>query len=154
MAINEQQQHVLVDKLTGHFNGDVKGKHFALWGLAFKPDTDDIREASALVIIDGLLKAGGAVTAYDPEAGDNVRALYNDNQAVRIVDDKYAALDGAAALLIATEWKEFVNSDLGQVAAKLAEPLVFDGRNIFHPDQMRQAGFTYYSIGRRPILAA
>jgi UDPglucose 6-dehydrogenase len=143
---------VLVNKILDHFNGDVKGLKFALWGLAFKPQTDDIREAPALVIIDGLLKAGAQVTAFDPEAGDNVRALYKDNENVQIVDNKLAALENAAALLVATEWAEFSATDLKQIKSALKEPLVFDGRNIWQPEEMKAAGFSYYSIGRRPVL--
>lgn len=152
MDVNNQQQHVLVNKILDHFNGDVKGLKFALWGLAFKPQTDDIREAPALVIIDGLLKAGAQVTAFDPEAGDNVRALYKDNENVQIVDNKLAALENAAALLVATEWAEFSATDLKQIKSALKEPLVFDGRNIWQPEEMKAAGFSYYSIGRRPVL--
>jgi UDPglucose 6-dehydrogenase len=153
MTINDQQQNVLVEKLLKHFDGEISGRTFALWGLAFKPNTDDIREAPALVIINRLVEMGAKVTAYDPEAADNVRALYKDNDKVTIVDDRYDALDGASALLIATEWAEFGAADLDQIAKSLKQPLVFDGRNIFQPDIMEKAGFTYYSIGRRSVLA-
>ncbi|MEK7594404.1 MAG: UDP-glucose/GDP-mannose dehydrogenase family protein [Patescibacteria group bacterium] len=152
MSINDQQQRVLVTKIMDHFNSDVKGLTFALWGLAFKPNTDDIREAPALVIIDALLEAGASVVAYDPEAADNVRALYGDNDKVKIVDDKYDTLASASALLVATEWPEFVDSDLDTIKKGLGRPLVFDGRNIFRPETMEAAGFTYYSIGRRPVI--
>lgn len=153
MAINNQQQHVLVHKLLAHFDGNIKGQTFALWGLAFKPETDDIREAPALVIINELLKAGARVTAYDPEAGDHVRELYKDNHDLLVVSDKYDALNGASALLIATEWPEFASSDLSHIAECLRQPLIFDGRNIFSPKIMETVGFTYHSIGRLPILA-
>lgn len=152
MSINNQQQNLLADKLLKHFEGKIEGLTFALWGLAFKPSTDDIREAPALVIIDRLLQAGAKVTAYDPEAGDNVRAHYKGNDRVAIVDDRYKALQGAVALLIATEWTEFAVADLKKIAKTLEQPLVFDGRNIFQPQTMREAGFTYYSIGRQPVL--
>lgn len=152
MAINDQQQNVLVEKLLDHFGGDISGQTFALWGLAFKPNTDDIREAPALVIIDRLLKKGAKVVAYDPVAGDNVRAVYKDNGRVTITDDKYAALEQASALLIATEWAEFAAADLKLVAKSLKQPLIFDGRNIFRPEAVQKAGFTYYSIGRQPVL--
>lgn len=151
MAINDQQQKVLVSKVSDHFDGKLSSQTFALWGLAFKPHTDDIREAPALAIIDQLLAAGAKVVAYDPEAGDNVRTRYAGNDNVEIVDDKYKALDGATALLIATEWPEFTAADLKRVAKLLKQPLVFDGRNIFQATVMRKAGFTYYSIGRRPV---
>lgn len=154
MTINDQQQQLLVTKVLDHFDGNIDGKTFALWGLAFKPHTDDIREAPALVIIDQLLAAGARVTAYDPEAADHVRERYNDNHNVLVMGDKYEALNGAAALLVATEWPEFVDSELPQIAKSLQQPVVFDGRNIFRPEAMRTAGFTYYSIGRRPIILA
>jgi len=154
MDINYQQQGTLVGKLLKHFNNDIKGKTIALWGLAFKPHTDDIREAPALTIIEQLLKAGARVIAYDPEAADNARQHYTDNDNVTIVDDKYEALQSASALLIATEWPEFAVADLQQVKQKLQQPLIFDGRNIFRPADLQKAGFSYYSIGHSPVLAA
>jgi len=149
MDVNNQQQHLLVDRLRQHFNNDLNGKTFALWGLSFKPNTDDIRDAPALVMVDELLQAGAVVQAYDPAAAANARALYNDK--IKVFDDKYAALDGAEALLIATEWQEFKDAELSQIVQALKEPLIFDGRNIFQPDAMNAAGFTYYSVGRRPV---
>ncbi|HEY5152340.1 MAG TPA: nucleotide sugar dehydrogenase, partial [Candidatus Saccharimonadales bacterium] len=153
MNINDQQQNVLAEKLLKHFDGNIGGRTFALWGLAFKPNTDDIREAPALVIIDRLLEKGAKVVAYDPEAADNVRALYKDKEGLAIVDDKYEALEGASALLIATEWPEFAGAGPERIAKSLQQKLVFDGRNIFRPETMEKAGFTYYSIGRRSVLA-
>jgi UDPglucose 6-dehydrogenase len=149
--INNQQQRLLVDKVLEHFNGDISGQAFALWGLAFKPDTDDIREAPALVIIDELIKAGASVVAYDPQAGEHVRERYKNNKQLQIVSDQYQVLNGAAALLIATEWPQFAESDLDRVTKALQQPVIFDGRNIFHPSSMQKAGFIYYSIGRRPV---
>lgn len=151
MDVNNQQQHLLAEKVLGHFGGDIKGKTFALWGLAFKPNTDDIREAPALTMIDALLDAGAKVTAYDPEAGDNVKRHYAGDDRVSIVQDMYEAVDKAAALLVATEWSVFVECDLERLAKTLDSPLVFDGRNVFRPAAMKQAGFTYYSIGRQPV---
>lgn len=148
MDVNNQQQYLLVDRLNEHFN-DLTGKTFALWGLSFKPNTDDIRDAPALVIIDALLEAGAKIQAYDPAAAANVRALYKDK--VQIVNDKYQTLSGADALLIATEWQEFRDAEIDRIAAGLNQPLVFDGRNIFEPRAMQAAGFTYYSVGRQPI---
>lgn len=148
MAVNDQQQHVLTQKIKDHFNGEISGKTFALWGLAFKPNTDDIREAPALVLIDELVEAGATVQAYDPEAADNVRNLYRSKQGLRVTDSKEDALQGVDALLIATEWDEFKAANLEGINPKL----VFDGRNVFQPEQMRAQGFTYYSIGRRPVL--
>lgn len=153
MTINDQQQRVLVDRLLDHFNGDIKGKTFALWGLSFKPNTDDIREAPALTIIDSLLEKGASVTAYDPAAGEHVRGRYEGNENVRIAADKYEALGDAAALLIATEWPEFAEAEPSLIAESLESPMVFDGRNVFTPETMRAAGFTYYSIGRRPVIS-
>jgi len=152
MSINDQQQRLLADKLLDHFDGKISGQTFALWGLAFKPNTDDIREAPALVIIDQLLDGGAKVVAYDPEAGEHVRARYAGNSNVSIVPDKYDALDKASALLIATEWPEFISGDLKRIAKTLKQPLIFDGRNVFQPEIMQKAGFTYYSIGRRPVM--
>jgi UDPglucose 6-dehydrogenase len=152
MAINDQQQRLLVERLKAQ-QGSLEGKRFALWGLAFKPHTDDIREAPALTIIDALLESGAEVVAYDPAAAEHVRERYKDNAGIRIVDDKYATLEGAAALLIATEWPEFVEADLQQIKQGLEQPLIFDGRNIFKPAAMREAGFTYYSIGRQPVTS-
>ena len=111
-----------------------------------------LKLALALTIIDALLAAGAKVVAYDQEAANNVRALYQGKPNIKIVDEKYEALSGADALLIATEWPEFIESDVDQIAAKLQSPLVFDGRNIFQPETMKKAGFTYYSIGRRPVI--
>jgi len=151
MDINDQQQQVLVDKLNTHFNGDIQGKTFALWGLAFKPQTDDIREAPALVIIDRLLAKGAKVIAYDPEAAGNGRAHYKDNQNITVVDDKYQALKNADALLIATEWPEFAAANLVQIKQALKQPVIFDGRNVYQPAKLAKAGFTYYSIGRQAV---
>ncbi len=153
MTINDQQQRLLVTKLLDHFHSDIAGKTFALWGLAFKPHTDDIREAPALTIIDQLLAAGAQIRAYDPQAGQHVRERYSNNQQIAVVDNRQEALSGAAALLIATEWPEFAGADLQHIKEALVDPLVFDGRNVFQPADMRAAGFSYYSIGRRPVLS-
>jgi UDPglucose 6-dehydrogenase len=152
MEINDQQKHVLFHKVLDHFGGNVRGKVFALWGLAFKPNTDDIREAPALVIIDALASEGAKIVAFDPEAGDQVSQKYAGNPNVQIVSDKYDALEGASALLIATEWPEFAASDPEQIKKSLQLPLIFDGRNVFSPKEMKATGFTYYSIGHRPVL--
>jgi UDPglucose 6-dehydrogenase len=149
MDVNNQQQHLLADRLKQHFGNDLTGKTFALWGLSFKPNTDDIRDAPSLVLIDELLKAGAVIQAYDPAAAGNARALYGDK--IKIADDKYAALAGAEALLIATEWPEFKDAGTDQIKSSLKQPLVFDGRNIFQPAAMKEAGFTYYSVGRPPV---
>ncbi len=149
LEVNHQQKFRLVEKVKGHF-GDVSGKTFALWGLAFKPDTDDIREASALYMIDALISAGANILAFDPEATDNVRNMIGDK--VTYVDDQYSVLDGCDALLIATEWGVFNNPDFDRMKSLLKEPLIFDGRNMYSLDRMEREGFFYSSIGRKTIL--
>lgn len=153
MEINNQQQLLLGSRLIDHFDGNISGKTIALWGLSFKPNTDDIREAPALVIINQLIEAGAKVVAYDPEAAENVNRLYEGNDSLNIVDDKYSALEGSVALVLATEWQEFKDADLEKIKIGLYSPVVFDGRNIWQTEQMKQAGFTYYSIGRRPVIS-
>ncbi|MBV6403830.1 MAG: UDP-glucose 6-dehydrogenase TuaD [Flavobacteriales bacterium] len=149
MAVNERQKTSLVDKVKAHYGGSLKGRTFALWGLAFKPDTDDIREAPALYIIEGLLKEGARIAAFDPEAMPNVKRLLGDR--ITFAADEYDALQGADALLIATEWAEFRTPDLKRVGELLKEKLIFDGRNLYDLDHMRDNGFTYVSMGRRTV---
>ncbi|HMQ76462.1 MAG TPA: UDP-glucose/GDP-mannose dehydrogenase family protein [Flavobacteriales bacterium] len=151
MAVNERQKTSLVDKVKAHYGGSLKGRRFALWGLAFKPDTDDIREAPALYIIEGLLKEGAQVAAFDPEAMPNVQRLLGER--VTFAADEYEALNGADALLIATEWAEFRTPDLKRVAELLKEKLIFDGRNLYDLDHMQDNGFTYVSVGRQTVGA-
>jgi len=149
LAANQAQRYFFIEKITKHFNGEVAGRHFALWGLAFKPDTDDIREAPSLAIIDALLDAGATVTAYDPEARDNIAAVYAARQRKpQLVADAFAALQDADALIIATEWKEFRGAQLDAIAGTLRTPVIFDGRNIYDPQAARAAGITYASMGR------
>src|SRR5690606_16463610 len=126
--------------------GDLRGKKFGVWGLAFKPNTDDIREAPALVIINHLLKSGSQVKVFDPVAMDHVRQYFEDK--VDYGTDAYDVLPGADALLIVTEWNEFRQADLEQVKKGLKNPVIFDGRNIFKPEKMKKLGFVYHSIGR------
>lgn len=145
LHVNNRQKTKLVDKVVNYF-GDVKGKKFALWGLAFKPDTDDIREASALYMIDELVAAGAELVAFDPEASENVRELIGDK--IKYAENQYDALEGADALLIATEWSMFRNPDFDKMKALLAEPIVFDGRNIYEVEDMKEKGFYYNSMGR------
>jgi UDPglucose 6-dehydrogenase len=147
--INLRQKTVMFDKLLGHFDGKLAGRRFAIWGLAFKPRTDDIREAPALALIDRLLEAGAKVHVHDPEAIENVRRQYADR--VAYAAQPYEALEGADALLILTEWKEFVNPDFKRMRALLRSPVIFDGRNIYDSAAMAHSGFTYYSIGRTPV---
>ena len=148
MEVNTIQKGILVDKIRRYFKGDLKGKTFAMWGLAFKPNTDDIREAPALSIIDELAKEGAHVQAFDPEAMANVKAIYNGT--VKMTKDMYAALDNADALLVVTEWGEFRTPDFDVVADMLNNKVIFDGRNLYEPQDMHSLGFHYESIGRNP----
>jgi UDPglucose 6-dehydrogenase len=148
MDVNENQKSILIPKIKTHFNGDIKGKHFALWGLAFKPDTDDIREAPALYIIDALLAEGATVSVYDPEAMDNVKKL---GKKVTFSKTQYDALDKCNALIICTEWSVFRNPDFNTMATMIGGKTIFDGRNLYSVDQMKKLGFAYYSIGRKAI---
>ncbi len=145
-AVNQRQKSVLFEKIMEHFAGRLSDKTIAVWGLAFKPGTDDVREAPALVLLDGLLARGATLRVHDPEAIENVRRLYGD----RLVycDRPEKAVDGADALAIVTEWKEFVHPDFGQVRARMRGRVIFDGRNLYDPARIRAEGFTYYSIGR------
>ena len=145
---NLAAKQVLVDKIVSRFGEDLSGKHFALWGLAFKPNTDDMREAPSRVIIAELFRRGATVTAYDPVAMDESRRIFGDEARLTYADRPMQALDGADALVIVTEWKEFRSPDFDAIKAKLKSPLIFDGRNIFDPALPRQAGLTYLSIGR------
>jgi len=149
MEVNEIQKKVLVEKVKKYFNGDLKGKKFALWGLAFKPETDDIREAPALYIIDELLKAGAHIVAFDPEAMNNIKALVGDK--IGYAEDQYEALDGADALLIVTEWSVFRTPDFDQVEKLLKNKVIFDGRNLYDLEKMIDCGYYYNSIGRKLI---
>jgi UDPglucose 6-dehydrogenase len=144
-AVNDRQKSRLVEKMEGHFAG-LKGKTIALWGLAFKPRTDDMREAPAITIIDRLLEAGALVRAYDPEAAPTARLLFDGR--IALCDRSYEALEGADALAVVTEWNEFREPDFAKMRQLMRAPVVFDGRNIYSPEQMRALGFTYFSIGR------
>ncbi|MBK7383387.1 MAG: UDP-glucose/GDP-mannose dehydrogenase family protein [Flavobacteriales bacterium] len=148
MDVNERQKVTLSDKILKHY-GDVKGKHFAMWGLAFKPDTDDIREAPALYMIEALVKAGATVTAFDPEAMANVKKMMGDK--LSFAKDEYEALKGADALIIATEWALFRTPDFDRVGSTLKEKVIFDGRNLYDLDEMQNLGFQYVSVGRQPV---
>lgn len=149
MNVNEKQKVVLVDKLLKYYKNDLKGKHFALWGLAFKPETDDIREAPALYIIQELVKHGATVTAFDPEGIDNVKALIGDK--IQYSSNQYEALEGADALLIATEWSVFRNPDFERMEQTLTNKVIFDGRNLYDLEKMIDLGYYYNSVGRKLI---
>lgn len=146
MDVNEKQKLHLLPKIKKYFNNNLKGKRFALWGLAFKPNTDDIREAPALYIIDALMKEGASVCAYDPEAVNNVRALLGDK--IQYTENQYDCLLGADALIIATEWNEFRTPNFLKIVTALKNKVIFDGRNLFETDAIKELGFYYESVGR------
>ena len=146
MTVNEEQKTVIIPKIKYFFRGDLKGKKIALWGLAFKPDTDDIREAPALYIIDALVDAGATVTAFDPEAMPNVQGVIGDK--ITYASNEYEALENADALVVCTEWGIFRNPDFDKIAALLNDKVIFDGRNLFDLNEMNERGFYYSSIGR------
>ena len=149
MKVNEDQKLHLLTGIRNYFKNDLKGKKFALWGLAFKPNTDDIREAPALYMIDALLAAGATVSAFDPEAMKNVKALIGDK--IHYAESQYEALNDADALIIATEWNEFRTPDFEQMNSRLKNKAIFDGRNLFDLNAMKELGFFYQSVGREII---
>ncbi|MGV3630935.1 MAG: UDP-glucose dehydrogenase family protein [Bacteroidota bacterium] len=146
MKVNESQKTILFPKIQNFFRGNLQGKKIAMWGLAFKPDTDDIREAPALYMIDALTKAGASIVAYDPEAMKNVHNLLGEK--IAYAANEYEALQDADALVICTEWGVFRNPDFDKVSSLLKDKVVFDGRNLFEPEEMTEKGFYYSSIGR------
>ncbi len=147
--VNEAQKHVLGAKIKARFGAGLAGKRIALWGLAFKANTDDMREASSRALIADLLAAGATVSAYDPVAGPEARKLYAQSAGVRIADSALAAVEGCDALAIVTEWREFRSPDFAALRAKLATPVIFDGRNLYDPAMVKAQGFEYFPIGRR-----
>ena len=147
-AVNERQKQVLVERVVERFGPDLTGRCFALWGLAFKPETDDMREAPSRVIIAALLARGARVRAYDPVAGDEARRVFEHTEGISIVGSAADALAGADALLIVTEWREFKSPDFDQIKALLARPVIFDGRNLYEPALMQTLGIEYMGIGR------
>jgi len=149
MTVNQEQKLLLVSKLLKYYNQDINGKHFAIWGLAFKPETDDIREAPALYIIDELIKKGATVTVFDPEAMDNINNIIGDK--VSYAKGQYEALENADALLIATEWSLFRTPDFSRMEEKLISKVIFDGRNLYDLQKMIDMGYYYNSVGRKLI---
>jgi UDPglucose 6-dehydrogenase len=149
MSVNEKQRTKLIQNIKRHFNDNLSGKTVAVWGLSFKPETDDIREAPALYNIESLISEGCRINAHDPEAINHVKVLYDHK--VDYFEDKYEALNGADALLIATEWSEFRTPDFHEMEKRMNQKLIFDGRNLYDLDSMKDLGFTYYSIGRRLV---
>jgi UDPglucose 6-dehydrogenase len=152
MEINELQKLHLIPKIESYFKGNLTGKHFAIWGLAFKPNTDDIREAPAFYMIDALLKRGATVSAFDPEAMSNSKQVLGDK--IQFAENQYKALENADALIIATEWNEFRTPDFEKVTTLLKNKLIFDGRNLFDLQQMNDLGYHYESVGRKKITHA
>jgi UDPglucose 6-dehydrogenase len=145
--VNERQKRILVDKLMAVFGAKLAGKTFAVWGLAFKPRTDDMRDAPSISVINALLKAGAKVQAFDPEAMQEAKKVFGER--IRYTEHNYDALDGAAALLILTEWNEFRRPDFARMKQLLKSPVIFDGRNIYDPKDLRRLGFKYFPIGRK-----
>jgi len=150
MEVNEKQKVYLIPRIKKYFSNNVTGKKIALWGLAFKPNTDDIREAPALYLIEELLKAGATVTAFDPEAMKNVRDVVGDK--ISFTENQYDALNNCDALIIATEWSEFRTPDFEKMTQRMKSKVIFDGRNVFDLSQMKDLGFYYESIGRKAIV--
>jgi UDPglucose 6-dehydrogenase len=149
-AVNDAQKRILVDRIVERLGVDLGGRRFALWGLAFKPDTDDMREAPSRAIIDGLGSLGATIAAYDPVAMDEARRIYANAPHVSLAATPAGACDNADALVIVTEWKEFRGQDFATLRGRLRMPLVFDGRNLYDPALVRAAGLEYFSIGRPP----
>jgi UDPglucose 6-dehydrogenase len=147
-AVNFQQKERLFGKISAHFDGDLKGKTVALWGLSFKPQTDDMREASSRVLMESLWEAGASVRAYDPEAMNEARRIYPDQKGLALCDSAEDAVKGADVLAIVTEWQEFRSPDFAKIKQELASSVVFDGRNLYDPALMSAQGLTYYAIGR------
>lgn len=146
--VNERQKHVLFEKASRLFDGKLDGRRAAIWGLAFKPDTDDIREAPSQVLIERLLDAGATVTGYDPEAATNMLAALAQRKGFDTVDDAYRAVEGADVLFVVTEWREFRSPDFERLRERMREPVLIDGRNLYDPQMVRAAGLRYESIGR------
>ncbi len=146
--VNEAQKTVLFDKVSHYFGGDLKGRVVALWGLAFKPNTDDMREAPSRVLMEALWESGATVQAFDPEAMQEAQRIYGDEARLQLCGTKEQCLKGADVLVICTEWKEFRSPDFAQIASALREPVVFDGRNLYEPEMVTRHGLIYYAIGR------
>ncbi|MCS6934203.1 MAG: UDP-glucose/GDP-mannose dehydrogenase family protein [Chitinophagales bacterium] len=151
LQVNRAQREYFFQKITGHFGGSIRDRKLAIWGLSYKPNTDDIREAPAVYLIEMMLQAGATVSAYDPEAMNNIREKFG--QRISLAKNKYEALQDADALIITTEWNEFRSPDFDLMAAKLKRKIIFDGRNLYNLENMRTLGFTYYSIGRSRIIS-
>ena len=149
ISVNESQREWFADKIINRYDGDVSGKTFAVWGLAFKAETDDVREAAALTILKRLIKGGAKIRAFDPEAKETFNEAFGDNDAVTYVGNEYEALEGADSLIILTEWLQFRTPDFERIKESLSEPVVFDGRNLYEPKLMKEKGVEYYCVGRK-----
>ncbi|MEW8625483.1 MAG: UDP-glucose/GDP-mannose dehydrogenase family protein [Candidatus Thiodiazotropha sp.] len=147
-AVNYRQKRVLFEKIMRHYSGDIKGKTFALWGLSFKPNTDDMREASSRVLMESLWEAGATVRVFDPEAMEECRRIYGERDDLVYCDNQEGTLENADALIVVTEWQVFRSPDFDEIKQALSAPVVFDGRNIYDPARMKESGFSYYAIGR------
>jgi UDPglucose 6-dehydrogenase len=147
-AVNNHQKNKLFEKLDAHFGGDLEGKTIAVWGLAFKPNTDDMRDAPSTVLIDALLEEGAKVFAHDPKAMDEAEVIYEEEENISFFDDPYEAADGVDALVLVTEWRQYWAPDFDRLQQSMKEMTLVDGRNIWSPEVVRNRGFTYYSIGR------
>jgi UDPglucose 6-dehydrogenase len=152
--VNRHQKTTLFEKIRSHFDGKLKGRTIALWGLAFKPNTDDMREAPSRVLMEALWKQGVAVRAYDPAAMHEARRLYGKESMLTLCESEMECLDGADALVVVTEWTQFRSPDLDEIKSRLKQPVIFDGRNVYDPRDMRAGGFTHYSVGRPPVTHA
>lgn len=152
-AVNLDQKTVLFHRIMNHYGGSIAGKTFAMWGLSFKPETDDVREAPSLFLIQRLLEAGARVRAYDPKAAHEARRYLGDRENLEYTEDSYSALEGSDALILVTEWSYFRNPDFTRMKALLKSPTIFDGRNVYNPENMRALGFDYFSIGRKTVRA-
>lgn len=153
-AVNHRQKELLFSKISAYFDGDLKGKTIALWGLAFKPNTDDMRAASSRTLMEALWDAGAKVQAFDPVAHEEAERLYGERADLKICSSSDEAIEGADVLAVVTEWIEFRSPDFKEIREKLNYPAIFDGRNIYEPRAVNNAGVTYYSIGRRPLSPA
>ncbi len=149
VSVNKNQIELFFKKISNHYGGNISNKHFALWGLAFKPNTDDVREAPSISLINYLLDAGATISAFDPEAVETTKSVLGNK--INYAENSYKVLEGADALIIVTEWNEFRNPDFSKIKSLLKAPVVFDGRNLYDLDKMKANNFIYYSIGRAPI---
>jgi len=150
-AVNNNQKQVLANKVLSHYQDEVKGKTFAMWGLSFKPNTDDMREASSRVVMEMLWEKGATIKAYDPQAMHETARIYGERPDLKLVDSPEAAIEDADALIVMTEWNVFRSPDFSELKQKMKSPLIFDGRNIYNPELLLEYGFVYYSIGRQVV---